>query len=87
MERTVLEIGKQAAMEASVGPPLHEKMLQLLVDTEKPDILLCTHRTHVVGHKEKDQKSILERHEILYNPYALFMSLPEQWHAEVPEGE
>lgn len=30
MERAVLEIGKQAALEASVGPPLHEKMLHLL---------------------------------------------------------
>lgn len=30
MERAVLEIGRQAAMEANIGPPLHEKMLHLL---------------------------------------------------------
>lgn len=30
MERTVLEIGRQAAMEANIGTPLHEKILQLL---------------------------------------------------------
>lgn len=64
-----------------------KKLVQLLVDTEKAEVLLCTHRTHVVGHEEKDEKSILERHEILYNPYALFMSLPEQWHAEAPEAD
>src|SRR5436305_5740786 len=30
MDKHILEVGRQAADEANVGPPLHEKMLQLL---------------------------------------------------------
>ncbi len=64
-----------------------KKLIQLLKDSEGVEALVCTHRTYMVGKKEKDAPSILERHGIVYNPYILFMSLPERWYAEASETE
>ena len=57
---------------------LATRLVKTMADVEKPPAFICTH-------SNRDVRDIIEKKEIIYNPYLLCDSLPEGWSVDDEE--